>query len=213
MKASVLLFLWLSFLFYSSSCSGAGGVNSAATTNANDAPAAANETEGNVSDQSSMIVESSPSPKPKDVVVFDGKNYIKKRGWKTPSRNDAYIDDTYDQGIVERVTENGKQVRTKTIDYIFKTPWLYSQDFYFKGRGLESMKGQLESTSFLEMSVNGKVFFYSIFTQKVVSPPPSNNDPHEDPFRYQIMDADGDGIFETLLGDYDELVVPNWVLK
>ena len=211
MKIPILLVL--SFLFHTSSCSSDVVVNNAATTNFNSPPAAENQNAGNVSDQSSQDVESGPSSKPKDVVVFDGKNYLKKSGWKVPSRKEAYLNDTYDQGVVERVTKNGKQVRTKTIDYIFKTPWLYSQDFYFVGRGLESMKGQLESTSFLEMSVNGKVFFYSIFTQKVVSPPPSNNDPHEDPFRYQIMDADGDGIFETLLGDYDEIIVPNWVLK
>ena len=41
-----------------------------------------------------------------------------------------------------------------------------------------------------------------------MSPPPSNIDPHEDPVIYQIMDADGDGIFETLLGDYHEIIVP-----
>lgn len=213
MKASVLMVLSLSFLFHTSSCSSANVVNNTATTNFNSPRATENQNAGNVLDQPSQTGERSPSPKPKDVVLFDGKNYIKKSGWKKPSRNDAYIDDMYDQGDVKRVTENGKQVTTDTVDYIFKTPWHYSQDFYFEGSGLDLMKGQLESTSFLEISVNGKVFFYSVFTKRVASPPPSNNDPHEHPFRYKIMDADGDGVFETLLGGHDEIIVPDWVLK
>lgn len=213
MKASILLFLWLSFLFHTCSCSSATGGNSAATANLNTRREAENQNAGNVSDQFPQTVESSPSPGPKDLVLFDGKNYIKKSGWRTPSRKDAYIDDTYDQGDVKRVTQNGKQVRTNTIHYIFKTPWLYSQDFYCEGRDLNIIKGKLEAVHFLEMSVNGKVFMYSIFGKKIVPPPASNSDPHEDPFVYRIQDIDGDGIFETLLGDSDEIVVPNWVLK
>jgi hypothetical protein len=96
---------------------------------------------------------------------------------------------------------------------MFKTPWIHSEVFKYEGGDLDWMKGQLESVSYLEMSANRKVFFYSIFTEKVVLPPPSNNDPHDDPFRYQIMDADGDGIFETLMGEYDEIVVPDWALR
>lgn len=157
-------------------------------------------------------IESS-SPNRRDIVLFDGKNYIKKSGWKTPSRSDTYIDESYDQGKGEGVTVSGKRVRTNTIFYLYKVPWLYSQDFYYEGRDLDYLKGKLESLSFMEISVNGKVFMYSISTQKVVEPPPSMNEDHEDPFGYQIQDRNGDGIFETLLGDYDEIIVPNWVLK
>jgi hypothetical protein len=46
----------------------------------------------------------STSPDQRDVVLFDGKNYIKKSGWKTPSKDDTYIDGSYDQGSVERQT-------------------------------------------------------------------------------------------------------------
>jgi hypothetical protein len=211
MKTPALLFLLI--LFHTSSCSDAARVNNTVTSDVNRPRAVENQSPGNVSDQSSQTVEWSPSRNPKDVVVFDGKNYIKKSGWKVPPRKHSYKDETYESDLERRTTESGKRVITTTIEYIYKTPWLYSQDFYFEGGGLESMKGQLESASFLEMSANGKVFFYSVFTQKVLSPPPSNNDSHEDPFRYKIMDANGDGIFETLLGDYDEIIVPNWVLK
>ena len=62
----------------------------------------------NASDQLSETVENRLSPKSKDVVLFDGKNYIKKSGWKTPSRCDAYIVKTDEQGDVERVTGEWK---------------------------------------------------------------------------------------------------------
>lgn len=150
------------------------------------------------------------SPNPRDVVLFDGKNYIKKSGWKTPSRNDTYIDESHDQGSVESRTEKGKQVRTKTLFYGYRTSWWHSQNFFYEGRDLDYLKGKLESLSFMEISVNGKVFMYSI----TVGPLMLNDLDHRDPFGYRIQDRDGDGIFETLLGDhYDEIVAPNWVLK
>lgn len=154
----------------------------------------------------------SASANPRDVVLFDGKNYIKKSGWKTPSKKDANIDETYDQGNTERVTKSGKRVRTKTSAYDIRPPWLYSQDFSYKSGELDYLKGKLKSTFFLEMSANGKVFLYSIFGEKVVSSPPSNNHSHEE-LGYRIMDADGDGIFETLVHDDRDIVVPDWVFK
>ncbi len=159
----------------------------------------------------SQPIESS-SPGPRDVVLFDGKNYIKKNGWKKPSKKDTYKDEDYDQGDAERVTKSGKQIRTKTDRYLIRPPWLHSQDFIYKSRELDYLKGKLESFFFMEMSANGKVFLYSISVKKVESAPPSNAD-HLEPFIYEIMDAEGDGIFETLLGDYDEFMVPDWVLK
>lgn len=151
------------------------------------------------------------SPNPRDIVLFDGKTYIKKSGWKTPSRRDTYIDESYDQGSVEGRTEKGKQVRTNTLLYGYRTSWWHSQDFYYAGRDLDYLKGKLESLSFMETSVNGKVFMYSI----TVGPLILNDLDHRDPFGYQIQDRDGDGIFETLLSRSDEsdIVVPNWVLK
>lgn len=168
--------------------------------------------EGNLPNTPVPPIESS-SPNRRDIVLFDGKNYIKKSGWKTPSRSNAYIDESYDQGEVERLTVSGKQVKTKTLLYDYKTPCLYSQDFHYDGRDLDYLKGKLESLSFLEMSVNGKVFMYSISVEKVVTPPPSNNGPHVEHFGYQIQDRDGDGIFETLVGHDGDIIVPNWVLK
>lgn len=149
-------------------------------------------------------------PNPRDIVLFDGKNYIKKSGWKTPSRNDAYIDESYDQGSVEARTEKGKQVRTKTLLYDYRTSWWHSQDFYYEGGDLDYLKGKLEALSFMETSGNGKAFMYSI----TVGPLILNELDHRDPFGYQIQDRDGDGIFETLLPrDVEDIVVPNWVLK
>lgn len=152
------------------------------------------------------------SPGLRDVVLFDGKNYIKKNGWKKPSKKDTYKDEKYDQGDGERVTKSGKRVRTKTDRYLIRPPWLHSQDFIYKGRELDYLKGKLESFTFMEMSANSKVFLYSIMVEKVVSVPPSNGD-HREQFVYELMDADGDGIFETLIHDDADIVVPDWVLK
>lgn len=170
----------------------------------------------NASIHSEVLSQNTPSPldksskpNPRDVVLFDGKNYIKKSGWKEPSKKGAYIDETYDSDTVEAVTKSGKQVRTKTLFYGFTKLNLYSEDFYYEGQDLDYLKGKLELLSFLELSAKGKVFFYSVTAQKVVS----NIDLPEGPLGYQIMDNDGDGIFETLLGQYDEIVVPNWVLR
>ncbi|MGD9631122.1 MAG: hypothetical protein AB7V18_17940 [Pyrinomonadaceae bacterium] len=162
----------------------------------------------NLQDTPGAPVESS-SPNPGDVVLFDGKYYKKKSGWKTPPKNDTYIDESYDQGSVEGRTEKGKQVRTNTLLYGYRTSWWHSQDFYYEGRDLDYLKGKLESLSFMETSVNGKVFMYSI----TVGPLILNDLDHKDPFGYRIQDRDGDGIFETLLPRDADVVVSDWVLK
>ena len=165
-------------------------------------------TEANQQVTPNLSVETS-SPNPRDVVLFDGKNYIKKSGWKTPSKDDTYIDDSYDQGSVEGASEDGKRVKTNTVLYGYRTSWWHSQDFYYEGQDLDYLKGKLESLSFMETSVNGKVFMYSV----TVGPLILNDLDHREPFGYQIQDADGDGIFETLLSKDADIVVPNWVIK
>ncbi len=207
MKVQVSLFL-LAIAFSIMSCSKAvEETNPAANTGT--VQISEPESPTPVSTQSSEVAESTPPSNPRDRVVFDGKNYIKKSGWNTPSRNDTYIDGSYDQGDVMYSTESGKLVRTNTIHYIYRNPWAFSQEFYFDGRELDYLEGRLESLGFLEMSGNGKVFMYSI----TVGPLILNDLDHRDPFGYRIQDRDGDGIFESLLSDDADIVVPNWVLK
>ncbi len=97
--------------------------------------------------------------------------------------------------------------------YIYKTRAKFLEEFHFEGNDLNYLKGPLESEAFFEVRANGKVFMYTVFFEKVLPPPVSNSDHRGDSNQYQIQDKDGDGIFETLLGDYDEIIVPNWVLK
>ena len=163
------------------------------------------------SNMPSQPIESS-SPSPRDVVLFDGKNYIKKNGWKTPPKKDRYKNEDYELGDREEVTKSGKKIRTKTYHYWIRPLWLHTQDFIYEGRELDNMKGTLEAGFFLETSANNKVFSYAISVKKVEAEPPSNGD-HWEPFMYEIMDADGDGIFETLVHDDVDIVVPNWVLR
>jgi hypothetical protein len=205
----LLLFLCLLLVgSHTASCSRAVGENNAGSSNFDTAQFASP-----ASKQSAETIANKSFPNPRDAVFFDGKNYIKKSGWKVPSRKEAYVDDTYDGRPQERATERGRDVETTTVHYIYKAPWFYSQDFYYEGRDLDYMIGKLKANDFLEMSAKGNVFMYSIFGEKVVLPPASNSERHEDPFGYQIQDRDGDGIFETLLGPYDDIIVPNWVLK
>ena len=211
MKISLSLCLVL-IAFWVTSCSITIVENKAAPANSGIGKTADNQST-TVSNESLEPVKNESSTNPRDAVLFDGKNYIKKSGWKTPSKNATYIDESYDQGDVVRMTESGKEVRTNTTLYGYRTPWLPSQDFYYEGRELDYLKGKLESLSFLEISVDGKVFMYSISVEKVVTPSSSNNEDHVDPFGYRIQDRNGDGIFETLLRPGVDIVIPDWVLR
>ena len=146
-----------------------------------------------------------------DCVLFDGKNYIKKNGWLTPSRTDSYIDTSPDQmpGILR--TEQGKEIKVTRTHYIYKVPWSYSEDFCFEGSDLDYRKGSIKSDNFTEFRLKGKVFMYFISATTNTSLP-ANFEPHNDPFMYIIQDRNGDGIFETLKGS-EEISVPKWVLK
>lgn len=198
-------------VFWISACSKVIVENSAAPTNSETAAKTTDNQSAAASNQPPESVESVPSSNPRDAVFFDGKNYIKKSGWKVPSRNNCYIDDSPYQIIVTGKTKAGHEVKISTIHYICRTPWIYSEDFYKGGKAPEYMRGKLKSGNFSQMSANGKVFMYRINVEKIVPPPASNSDPHEDPFMYAIQDGNGDGIFETRLGG--DFIVPNWVLR
>jgi len=165
-----------------------------------------------VSNRSAEIVASKSPSNPRDPVVFDGKNYVKKSGWSVPPHNDTYVDDAYPEDAAKGTTKVGKAVKVSTIHYIYNIPWIYSETFSFDGSGLDYLKGKIESKYFTELRANGKIFMYTIPGRKVTGLP-ANIEPHEDPFVYQIQDRDGDGIFETLLNGGQDIIVPNWVFK
>ena len=161
-----------------------------------------------------QMVASGSLPNQMDVVLFDGRNYIKKSGWMLPSRKGIFEDKSYvDWNGNARTTAAGKPVKTTSTHYIYRNGWYYSLDFSFDGRDLDYMKGNFRADNFMERRVNGRVYMYYIGAEKILPRSPSNSY-HEDPFIYRLMDTDGDGIFETLLGGSDEpVIVPNWVLK
>ncbi len=207
MKVWVSLFL-LAIAFSIPSCSKAvGDPNTAA--NSGTVQISENESSTSVSNQSPEVVESTPPSNPRDRVVFDGTNYIKKNGWLVPSSKGTNVTKKETE---MGTTNDGSEIEVITTYHDYKTPKSYSENFYHEGPNLANVKGRLISGGFTKYSAHGKTFMYSIFAEKVVPPPASNSDPHVDPFVYQIMDTDGDGIFETLRGEY-EIIVPNWVLK
>ena len=87
MKVALFLYLLL-FVVHISGCSKAVEENNAGTSNLKPAENASLNSEVSPQNTPSPSIERS-SPNPRDVVLFDGKNYIKKSGWKTPSRNDT----------------------------------------------------------------------------------------------------------------------------
>jgi len=211
MKVVLSLYLLL-FGLHLSACSNGIDASKSGASGLKPAENVGLNSEVNLHNTAVLPIETS-SANPRDVLLFDGKNYIKKSGWETPSNKKAYIDEKYDQGKWDGVTKSGKRVRTMASSYSIRPPWYYSQEFRYEGGELDYLKGNLVSNNFLEISFNGKVFLYSISAATAGSWPTSNSEPHDDPFVYEIMDSDGDGIFETLLRDLDDIIVPNWVLK
>ncbi|MGD9590347.1 MAG: hypothetical protein AB7Q37_11580 [Pyrinomonadaceae bacterium] len=208
MKVLVSLFL-LAIAFSILSCSKAVEETNPAA-NSGPVQISENESPTPVSNQSPVGVESKSPLKPRDRVVVEGRDYIKKSGWTIPS---GAVKDITERQTDKGITKDGKELEVILIFYDYEAPKSYSENFYYDGPNLEYMKGRLRSGGFTEYSVNSRVFMYAVFAKKLAPPPASNSDPHEDPFVYTIKDADGDGIFETLLGDYDKILVPDWVLK
>ena len=214
-RSFVCLFL---LVFHAYSCSSTVRENDS-SPKLETAHTSANQLATTVSNQSFVTADCKPAGDPRHAVVFDGVNYIKNSGWKVPPREGTDVYDSYEGGPPKPndgvpwklLTEEGKEVKTTTIHYIYRTPWIFSEDFYCEDRGPGIKNEKLRSGYFLEISASGKVFFYSISVEKIVPPPASNSDPHEDPFMYRIQDNNGDGIFETLLGG--DIVVPDWVRK
>lgn len=154
--------------------------------------------------------ETSSSPERVDTVLAVGKDYVRQRGWKIPASDDTYL---VKREVDLGTSEDGKEIKVNTTFFSYKTPRSYTENFSFAGPDLDRVSGELSFQGFREYRVNAKVFMYAIFAEKVVPPAASNSDPHMDPFVYQIMDSDGDGVFETFRGEYDKIVVPSWVLN
>lgn len=210
MKRSLTFCLLFFLAFQSLSCSEAVVENSAGATNSSTPKSDENRSTPLVSSQSNETNERTAVSTPRDEVISSGKDYVKKSGWTVPSRAET---DVVERQTDMGTTKDGKAVEVILVFHDYKAPKSYSENFYFEGPNLDNMRGVLKSGGFTEYSINGKRFMYAVFVEKIVPLPASNSDPHEDPFVYQIMDTDGDGIFETLLGDYDKLIVPDWVLK
>ncbi len=167
----------------------------------------------NVLDQSSQNDGNTSSQEGKNDVVFDGKNYIKKSGWTVPTRQDTYVGQhAWNNKTIEKLTANGTKVKVIGKQFLYGSPLPLSEEFSFDGDGLDFMKGNIMCYGFFEDTANGKVFRYTIYIQKEQPAGVSNTD-RKGPTQYEIHDNDGDAIFETLLGDGDEFIVPNWVLK
>lgn len=206
-----LMYLLL-FVFYTFSCSREVLKDNSGSTNQNTATSAEAEHARDVVNQTTPPVKNGTPGNATGQVVFDGKNYIKKSGWRIPSHIDTYVGEHQWNGKPrDYLTKDGNTVKMIGRQFVYRHPRQISEDFHFDGSGLDYIKGTLEWHGFFEDVANGKILMYTVYIQKV-QPATTSNSAREGPSSYQIMDTNGDGIFETLLGSQKEIVIPDWVL-
>lgn len=139
---------------------------------------------------------------------------IKNDGWLLPPSKKETSPERSDPNIIMMRTKKGSEVEVIQITYSFgyANAWTYAQDLRCKAGDPDYLNGKFATPWYTELSLNGKVFAYSIFAKEVWEKSPSNSDAGEERFMYDIRDDDGDGIFETLAHG-SKMMVPNWVLK
>jgi hypothetical protein len=144
-----------------------------------------------------------PSPK-KTPVIIDGR-IINESGWKVPQTKDTRT------GNKEVKTINSVEVKpfkVKTTYFTPNTEVLYTEELF--SENVTRLHGELVLIHFEEFRLNDKVYLYSITAKKNESINQKNVNAHNEIMVYQILDNDGDGIFETLIDDYKTVPIPKW---
>jgi hypothetical protein len=186
--------------FYFGSCSQVANVNSEIIARNGVAPPNTN---------SSLDPKKSPTPNEEEV-LFDGKNYLKKSGWRIPRLDGRR--EVVQTSVEAMSSQTGKDVDVTTKLYSYDEPIVYSLNFSSKRSELDDFKGNLETPWFRELSLDGKIFRYIIFAKVIKGSLPSNREPAEERYEYLLQDDDGDGVFETFIYKGD-IKVPAWVFK
>jgi hypothetical protein len=133
---------------------------------------------------------------------------IKEAGWQVPAPKEKKKIRT---NIISMAAEDGRKVDVSITEYVHEKDVLYTET---PVPGTTLVRGALRLANFSELKVKEKIFLYTIFARPVRPQEESNdNSSHDHMFVYQIVDRNGDSIFETLLIGKSKFLVPNWALE
>jgi hypothetical protein len=143
----------------------------------------------------------------KTPVIIDGR-LINETGWKIPQAKDARTGPP----IVKKIdTVEGKPFNVKIHSFIPIDKVLYTEELF--SENVTRLHGELVLDLYKEYRLNDQVYLYSIVAKENESIDQKNINDHNDKLIYQILDNNGDGIFETLIDNSDTVLIPKWVTK
>lgn len=107
---------------------------------------------------------------------------------------------------------DGRTVKVTITDY--KPVGDFITNRPFESVRLNESFGACKIEMLSELKVGDKIFGYSMIARSAESDEKTNESARTAlNFIYRHVDADGDGKFETHIGNYTELVVPAWVIQ
>jgi hypothetical protein len=143
----------------------------------------------------------------KTPVIIEGR-IINETGWKVPQKNDTETSPT----TVKTINSvEGKPFKVKTTYFTPNNPVFYTEELF--SENVTRLQGELVLKGFEEFRLNDKVYLYSIGAKEKENINQQNINAHNEMLEYQILDTDGDGIFETLIDNGSGVLIPKWITK
>jgi hypothetical protein len=143
----------------------------------------------------------------KTPIIIDGR-LINETGWQVPQTRDTEIGTP----TVKKINSiEGKPFKVKTIYFAPNNEVLYTEELF--SENVTRLHGELVLHGFEEFRLNDKVYLYSIVAKENEDINQKNINAHNEKLIYQILDNDGDGIFETLIDNDSTVLIPKWCTK
>lgn len=147
-----------------------------------------------------------PMPK-KTPLVIEGR-IINENGWQVPQTKDTKSWTPKEKKIN---SIEGKPFNVKITFFNPNENVLYTEELF--SENVTRLHGELVLNSFEEFRLNDKVYLYSIVAKENEDINQKNINARNDMLIYQILDNDGDGIFETLIDNDSTVLLPKWCTK
>lgn len=143
----------------------------------------------------------------KTPVIIEGR-LINETGWRVPQTKDTKSWTP----IVKKIKSiEGKSFNVKVNYFLPNEKVLYTEELF--SENVTRLHGELVLDSFEEFRLNDKVYLYSIVAKENEDINQKNTNAHNEKLIYQILDNDGDGIFETLIDNGSNVLIPKWCIK